>query len=65
MIENCFQYSGGDDDSASDGGVSVERQVALFGRRRSDRASVNGTVRYVLLGLLSLIGTSILATVVF
>ncbi|TKX68972.1 hypothetical protein [Halorubrum sp. SP9] len=64
MSECLFQYSGGDD-SASEGTPSVDRRAALFDRHRTDRASVNVKIQYVLLGILIVIATSIVATVVF
>jgi len=64
MNGGLFQYLGGNDDSTSGDDPPNGRRTSLFDRHRTDRASVNGKVRYVLLGMMSVIGTSIVATVV-
>ncbi|WP_144798406.1 hypothetical protein [Halorubrum depositum] len=65
MIGDWFRDARGDDDSVSDDDPSKGLRVALFDRRRTDRASVNGKVRYVFLGAMGVIGTAIVANVVF
>lgn len=65
MIGGCFRDARGDDGSVPDDDPPNGRRVALFDRCRTDRASVNGKVRYVLLGAMGVIGTAIVANVMF
>ena len=60
-----FRLRGGDDGSDSDADRPNRRRTALFDRLRTDRASVNGNVRYVFLGAMSVIGTAIVVNVLF
>lgn len=53
------------DESAPDPRLPMGGRRSLFDGRRTDRAGVNGHVRYVFLALVTVIGTSVVATVVF
>lgn len=59
------RVSGADRGPVHGGDPPNRRAATLVDRSRSERASVNGNVRYVLLGAMSLIGTAILANLIF
>ena len=65
MIEAFANYIGGDDESEPDEGPSDVQKGALFDRHRTDRASVSVKVWYVFLGAITVIGTAVVASVVF
>jgi hypothetical protein len=60
-----FESTETDGDPGPDDGPMDGRREALFSRHRTDRAGVHGIVRYVFLGVMSVIGTTLLANVIF
>jgi len=65
MHDVLSQYEGEGDASAPDRRLPLGRPEALFDGHRTDRAGVNRHVRYVFLALVTVIATSVVATVVF
>ena len=65
MREMFSQNEGEADDSASDRRLPMGRRQSLFDGHRTDRAGVNGHIRYVFLALVTIIGTLVVVTAVF